>query len=715
VKRIINILQHRKGILLCLLLFGLVFWVFLPSLSGDFIEFDDNTYVTGNPHLKNGLTGANICRVFFEGEDANWHPLTQWSFMLDYQLYGLKPWGYHLTNVLLHAVNTVLVFWVLRRMTGATWRSLMVAGLFGLHPLRVESVAWISQRKDVLSTMFWMLTVWAYAGYVQRRAGAGVEERAGNVQHSTPLNRGLTSSIEQPRRGIMGHASVWYLLCLFFFALGLMAKPMVVTLPFALLLLDFWPLERQQRGRWLILVGEKIPFFLLATVVSAVTFVVQKNAGMMRTLAGLSFPARLGNALVSYARYLGKIFWPADLCAFYPHPGHWPPGKVLLAGLLILCISLMTFILLRQRPYLFTGWFWFLGTLVPVIGLVQVGVQSIADRYTYIPSMGILMALVWETYRMTRKWRCQKIALGAAAGVLVFICIALTRHQIGYWENGVTAWQRAIAVTANNYAAHNMLGRAWFLERRVNEAIQELQKVVKLKPDFAEAYCNLGRAYVAKGQLDEAMAYYQKALEVRPDYVAAHNSLTSLLLQKGQVNEAVAHCQKVLKIEPDNVTARNNLGFAFFRLGRFDEAATQLEKVVAIQPDNDVAQNNFGSVLLSMGRVDEAIRHFQSALKIQPDSAETHNNLAGALLARGQSDEAIHEFQVAVSLQPDRAELHCNLGKALGKRGRLDEAIHEFKEALTLNPGYADASNNLATILSRKVKPARQSTNSTAP
>jgi tetratricopeptide (TPR) repeat protein len=692
-------LRRENIILLSLLLFGLVFWVFFPSIHGAFIEFDDRAYVTGNAHVTSGLTLRNIVWAISHGEDANWHPVTQWSFILDYQLYGLKPWGYHLTNVLLHAVNTVLVFLVLRRMTGATWRSLMVAVLFGLHPLRVESVAWISERKDVLSMLFWMLTLWAYVRYA-RCVTSGACQVTGTDHASSPTTC---------------HPSLFYGLALFFFALGLMSKPMVVTLPFVLLLLDFWPCERQSRRCMLVLMVEKVPFFLLAALVSAVTFVVQRNADMMRDLAGLSFNARLGNALVSYARYLGKMFWPSNLCAFYPHPGHWPLEEVLFATLLVLCISLMAFILRHQRPYLFTGWFWFVGTLVPVIGLVQVGAQSMADRYTYIPSVGILMVLVWETCRMTRKWRCQNIALGATTGVLAFVCIALTRHQIGYWKDGVTVWQRAIAVTRNNYAAHNMLGRAWFLQRQVNEAIRELQEVVRLNPDFAEAYCNLGRAYVSQGQLDEAIAYYQKALDVRPDYVAAHNSLGSLLLQKGRADQVMIHCQRALELEPDNVTAHNNLGFAFSLMGRLDEAAAQLQKVVEIQPDNEVAQNNLGSVLLRMGRVDEAIGHFHSALNLQPNSAETHNNLAGALLSKRQMDEAIHEFQEAARLQPDGPEIHRNLGYALGRQGRLDEAIRELQEALRLKPDYAEASNDLVIALGIKEKQTNQPAASTKP
>jgi tetratricopeptide (TPR) repeat protein len=703
-------IQSGKVFPLCLLLFGLVVWVFLPSLHNDFIDFDDYAYVTGNPHIN--LTLANVAWVFGHAVAACWHPLTMWSLMLDHQLYGLKPWGFHLTNVLLHAVNTVLVFLVLRRMTKATWRSLMVAALFGLHPLRVESVAWISERKDMLSVLFWMLTLWAYVHYAQGRSR--VESRESNAGDSRlALNLLPPDAAKRSPDG----STFDYSLALVFFALGLMSKPMVVTLPCVLLLLDYWPLERWPQNSLRGLLVEKVPFFLLSATVSVITYVAQGNTGMMSILTGLplSFGARLENALVSYGRYLGKLSWPVDLCALYLHPGHWPAQKILFAGLLILGLSVFVFALRRRQPYLLTGWLWYLGTLVPVIGLVPVSVQCLADRYTYIPSLGIFIALVWGMHRLTKGWYYQSIGLGAAGGVLALVCIGLTRHQIGYWKDGVSLWSRAVAVTENNYEAHNMLGRAWFTQGRLDEAICEMQEVARLNPGFAEAYCNMGRAYVAKGRVDEAVACYQKALEVRPDYVAAHNSLGSLLLQRRQADQVVVHCQKALELEPDNVTAHNNLGFAFSLMGRLDEAVAQLQKVVEIQPDNEVAHNNLGSVLLQVGRTDEAISHFRSALKLQPNSAETHNNLAGALLSQRQMDEAIREFQAAAKLQPDAPEIHRNLGYALGRQGRFDESIQELEEALRLKPDYAEASNDLVAAFGMKGKQPQPPIRSTKP
>ena len=684
-----------KVIFLCFLLFGLVFWTFLSSLHGGFIDIDDGVFINRNSHIH--LTWANLAWAFCNPMAANWHPLTSWSFLLDHQLYGLKPWGYHLTNVLLHAFNTVLVFLVLRRMTGATWRSLMVAGLFGLHPLRVESVAWISERKDVLSVAFWMLTLWAYTRYAQERSRVEPSSLCSTAPRSRESSAGSSSLALDPRR-----LSLDYCLALVFFALSLMSKPMVVTLPCVLLLLDYWPLARCSRQNLRGLLVEKAPFFLLSAIMSGVTYVIQRNAGAMSTIftgLSLSFGARLENALVSYGRYLGKLFWPVDLCAHYPHPGYWPTQKVLFAGLLVLGLSVLGFVMRRRQPYLLTGWLWYLGTLVPVIGLVQAGSQSMADRYSYIPSIGILMVLVWGACQMTKSWHLQGIFLGTTGGVLVLACIVLTRHQLGYWKDDVSVWQRAVAVTENNDDGHNCLGRAWFSQGRMDEAIHEFQEVIRLNPGFAEAYYSLGHSFAAKGQLDEAIAFYQKALEIRPDYVVAHDSLDSLLLQKGQADQVMIHCQKALELEPDNETAHINLGSALLQKGRVDEAIIHYQKALQIKPDYAEAHINLGFALFQKGNVDEAIVHYQKALEIQPDYVAAHNSLGSLLLQKGQVDEAIIHFQKALQLKPDYAEAHINLGSALFQKENVDEAIVHFQKALQSKPDSAEACFDLGYAL----------------
>ena len=680
--------QTGELILLCLLLFGLVFWTFLPSLRGGFIDIDDGVFVIRNTHIN--LTLANVAWAFCHTPSVHWLPLTLWLFMLDHQLYGLKPWGYHLTNVLLHAVNTVLLFLVLRRMTGfrpeknigatapqtgATWRSLMVAGLFGLHPLRVESVAWISERKDVLSVLFWMLTLWAYVRYVEK------------------------SKVQNPK------FKVYYGLTLLFFALDLMSKPMVVTLPCVLLLLDYWPLGRWQQKNLRGLLVEKAPFFLLSAIGSAVTYVFLINSGALSlALTGLSLPfgARLENALVSYGRYLGKLFWPVNLCAFYPHPDHWPMQKILFAGLLVLGLSALVFVMRRQRPYLLTGWLWYLGTLMPVIGLAQAGDESMADRYSYIPSIGILIILVWGTCQATRGWHCQSIGLGAVGGVLALVCIVLTRHQIDYWKDDVSVWERAIAVTENNYQAHNRLGCAWFSQAHLDDAIREFQEVVRLNPGFAEAYYNLGHSFALTGQVDKAMACYQKALEIQPDYAVARDSIDSLLLQKGQADLVMIHCQKVLELEPDNDIAHLNLGSALFQKGRVDEAIIHYQRALQIKPDLAEAHLNLGSALFQKGRVDEAIIHYQKALQVKPDFADAYLNLGNVWDSQRRFSEAMASYQKALAIRPDYIEARINLSDLLFQMGRVDEAMASYQKALEIEPNSAVAHNNLGYALFQK-------------
>ena len=601
---IVRINAQRKQMPLCLLLFGLVVWVFLPTLHGDFIDIDDGVFVTRNPHIN--LTLANVAWAFCHPEAANWHPLTMWSLMLDHELYGLKPWGFHLTNVLLHAVNTVLVFLVLRRMTGAPWRSLMVAALFGLHPLRVESVAWISERKDVLSTLFWLLTLGAYVRYAQKKSRV----EPSSLRSAAPECRESKADTTVPAPD----SGLWtfdYILALSFFALGLMSKPMVVTLPCVLLLLDYWPLERWQQKHLRGLLVEKAPFFFLAAIMSAVTYVVQKNVGEMSVLASLSlsFSARLGNALVSYGRYLGKLFWPVDLCALYLYPGHWPPQKILFAGLLVLGLSILVFVVRRQQPYLLMGWLWYLGTLVPAIGLVQVGGQSMADRYTYIPSVGILMALVWGTCRMTKGWRHQNIVLGATGGAVALVCIMPTRQQIDYWKDDVSVWQRAVTVTENSYAAHNQPGPSpGHLPREI-------------------PYYNLGAGFNSQGRFDEAMGCFQKALAINPNFAEAYNNLGTTLNSQGRFDEAIGCFQKALAINPNFAEAHNNLGTALYLKGRLDEAIHEFQEVLRLKPDRAETHCNLGYVLGKQGRLDEAIYEFQEALRLKPDYANASNNL----------------------------------------------------------------------------------------
>jgi len=553
--------------------------LYWPAMRYGFANLDDPEFVTDNPHLQGGLTWAGVKWAFGNTEQAAyWAPLMWLSHLLAWQLFGLNAWGHHLINVLLHAANTALVFLVFRRMTGATWRSLMLAALFGWHPLRVESVVWITERKDVLSTFFWMLTLWAYARYVEQAEG------------------------QRPK------AKVFFGLALMFFALGLMSKAMLVTMPFVLLLLDYWPLRRVTGGKWPVadvrrLVVEKIPFFVLAAVASAITFIVQQHGGAVLTMASLPLGARVGNALISYCRYPGKLFWPTDLAVFYPHPGYWPLGLVLLAGVWLCGISALFFVTRRRHPFLLIGWLWLIGTLLPVIQLVQSGEQAMADRFTYVPSLGLFILVIWGAHELTRTWRHQILVLAVAGSAVAVLCLALTRQQLAYWKDDETLFRHTLEVTENNYIAHLNLGFVLFNQGRTDEARRQFQEAIRLKPNNPDVHINLGVALLSQGQTDGAMGEFQEAIRLKP-------------------------------ADPDG---HIQLGLALFKTGQTDAAGRQFQEVIRLKPDFVEAHFNLGVVFGMQGRTGEAISEFQEALRLKPDDANVQSNLAKALKLKSES------------------------------------------------------------------------------
>jgi tetratricopeptide (TPR) repeat protein len=646
---------------------AVLYW---PAAGGGFVNFDDDLYVTGNVPVRSGLTWEGIKWACLNPVADVWHPLTIWSHMLVCQVGGLSPWGHHLVNVLLHALNAGLVFVLLQLMTRATWRSLCVAALFAVHPLRVESVAWVSERKDVLSTCFGLLCLWAYVRYVQ-----SPESRVQSLQSEKPVQsskfkvQSPLTTLHAPRSPLF-----WYVLSLVFFTLGLMSKPMLVTWPFVMLLLDYWPLRRLEprldapRSTPMRPVIEKIPFFALAALMSVVTYVVQQQQGAVTGAQNLPLGARGANALVSYGRYLGKLFWPTDLAVFYPHPGHWPLGVVMLAGGLLLGVSGVFWALRQRYPFFLVGWLWFLGTLVPVIGLIQVGGQSMADRYTYFPHIGVLILAVWGACELTRTWRYQALALSLAASVAVVFCVILTRQQIACWRDSEALFRHALEVTQNNALAHNNLGIALGEQGQLDEALHEYEEAIRLEPGYALAHNNLGLAFVGKGQRNEAIGQFQEAIRLKPGYADAHNNLGLVLGEEGQTDEALRQFQEAVRLQPDYAKARGNLG----------------------------------NVLAMKGQKDEALRQFQEAVRLSPDYAEAHNNLGIALAVKGQRREAVRQFQEAIRLKPDYAEAHNNLGIALVGTGQRDEAIRQFQEAVRLKPDYAEARKSLEILLGTK-------------
>jgi tetratricopeptide (TPR) repeat protein len=506
--------------------------VFGQTLWHDFINYDDPRYVYENTKITGGLSLSGIAWAFTHIHSMNWHPLTTISHMLDCQLYGLKAGAHHFTNVLLHSIAAILLFLALQYMTGAFWRSAFVAAVFAIHPLHVESVAWIAERKDVLSGVFFMLTLLAYVHYARA-------------------------------------PSIWrYLMVVFVFALGLMSKPMLVTLPFVLLLLDHWPLGRIREegsnvGRQLFkLAVEKIPLIVLSAVSSVVTFVAQKGA--VGETEQLSVLARINNAVVSYVAYIWQMLWPVRLAVFYPHPeNRLPLWEIIASLLLLICLTVLAIAVRKQRPYLITGWLWYLGMLVPVIGLVQVGWQGHADRYTYLPQIGLYIAGTWAFADLTASWRSRRVLLGAAALLVVAALSCSAWIQTSYWRDSETLFRHALAVTANNDVAENNLGIVFLRQGKVDQAISLLQAAVDLRPDNSPAHENLAKALLQKGQVADALVHYRKLLKLQPDNIEVHNIVGTALIQQGRIREGVEEWQKVLAIQPDNGNAMSNLAWVF--------------------------------------------------------------------------------------------------------------------------------------------------------
>ena len=608
----------------------------------EFIDLDDPGYVSQNPNVATGLTAGGIAWAFSTGHAANWHPLTWLSHMLDVELFGMTAGWHHLVNLGLHIVATLLLFGLLVRLTGAIGRSGFVAALFALHPLHVESVAWIAERKDVLSTVLWLLTTWVYVAYV------------------APL-RPVTN-----RR-------LWYTLLLVLFALGLMAKPMLVTLPFTLLLLDFWPLGRIGAGTplrsWTPLVAEKLPLFVLAAISSAITFVVQRQGGAVSTLDLVPWSTRVANAVLSYVIYLRKAIWPVDLAVFYPYPNRIPVTAVVLAAIALGAITYAAVRWRQRMPYALTGWLWYVGTLVPVIGLVQVGTQAMADRYTYVPLVGIFIAVAWGLADALRG-RARLVSVIVAVAI-VLTAAAGTRAQVRHWRTSESVWRRAVEVTSGNYRAHNSLGAVLGNQGRTADAIGQFEEALRLRPDASEAHHihhNLGRALADSGRLADSIPHYREALRIRPDFPEAHN----------------------------------NLGLALANLGRIDEAREHYERAVALAPGMAVAHNNLGLALYALGQPDEAIARYTEAIRLDPEYADAYNNRGFAHGSAGRAEPALADFSAAVRIRPGFQQARFNLALALASAGRYDEARDHLRIVLQQHPSHEMARRALDYIDQRQ-------------
>lgn len=502
-----NVSRHGAGI--CLALIVIVFAVYIQAGNHAFLNYDDNVYVTGNPNVSDGVTGKGIIWAFTSFDASNWHPLTWISHMVDAELYGMDPRGHHLTSVAIHALSTVLLFLLLLRITGLQWHSSCVAVFFAMHPLHVESVAWVAERKDVLSAFFWFLTLLLYSTYAAQRK------------------------------------RVFYLLALVSFVLGLMAKPMLVTLPLVMLLLDYWPLDRYRTMEYLdgerrllkVLVLEKIPFFACALASSIITIFAQHSDGAIKSLGAIPFPLRVENSLIAYVTYIGKIIWPDDLAVLYPIPSSYPFWQVIGSLLVLLLISAATIRARQRYPYLTVGWLWFLVTLVPVIGLIQVGVQSMADRYTYIPSIGLFIMAVWGIPDLLAGIRYRRAILVLLAGAVISAKTAVTWQQVGYWRDNFSLYEHTLEVTTGNYVIHNNLGIAHAKNWNLDAALREFRAAVRINPNYSEAHYNLGITLAMRGELDAAIWELREALRLHPGDTRAKDNLRIALEQKRQLLE----------------------------------------------------------------------------------------------------------------------------------------------------------------------------------
>ncbi len=676
---------QRRVWIICLVLALVTFALYARVLTHGFVSFDDYGYVTENESIQNGVTPAAVVWAFTTGYADNWHPVTWISHMLDCQFYGLQhPGGHHLTNLLFHIANALLLFLVLKRMTGAVWRSALVAALFAWHPLHVESVAWIAERKDVLSTFFWLLTLLAYVRYVQAFKVQGAKLK------------------------------VYYRWVLAFFALGLMSKPMLVTLPFVLLLLDYWPLGRNAKwgvrsmdlkelaasGRlsWEQLVMEKVPMIGLALLSSVVTFLVQSQGGAVMTMQKLPFPYRVANSLLAYAGYLRKTIWPSDLAIFYPFPKFLLFSHVLGAALLLILISVAVTKL--ARPYLLFGWLWFLGTLVPVIGLVQVGSQSMADRYSYMPLVGIFVIFAWGAAELLGKFRLAPSNLGwVMAAPLLAVCLALTWRQVPFWKNSETLFRHDLAVTTNNILAHANLGRLYDDTGRPAEAAAEFVAALKIDPRSPATLTGMGVHFAKLGDMTNALNCYKSALREQPLFSDAHYNLGNVLAGEGNFAEAAKHYAEAVRLKPDAADAHNNLGAVLLRLGQPQAALDEFQNALRLKPNFPEAQDQLGSVLLKLGHADLAQIHFEEAVRLKPDFAHAQLKLGVALAQQGALQEAVVHLLAALKLEPQNADAHFNLAAAYAALNRLQDAAQSFKDVLRLRPDDVDALARRAWIL----------------
>ncbi|HEX4143107.1 MAG TPA: tetratricopeptide repeat protein [Pirellulales bacterium] len=704
-----------RAVAICGFLVLAVLLVFGRTLSYDFVNFDDDYFVRDEPHVANGLTWSGIVWAFTDGPLGEWYPLSMLSHMLDCQLYGPRPAGHHLTNLLLHASATVALFLVLRRMTGELWPSALVAALFAIHPLHVESVAWVSELRDVLSALCFMLTLGAYGEYVRRQSIGS------------------------------------YLAVVGFFALGLMSKPMLVTVPPLLLLLDFWPLGRLPGAAsnggsktrrapfpWRVVL-DKLPLLAMAIALAVVTLRIHGTPNDR-----LTFSERFGNAAISCVAYLGQLFVPVGLSIFYSFPEAPRPAWQAAAALaLLLAITAAAVAGRRSYPYFFVGWFWYIGLLVPVLELIPVGAHARADRYTYLSQIGLYIALVWGAMRLAASWPARRWVFGIGSAIMLVALMACAWRQTGYWRNSQTLWQHAVLCDPKSAMAHFMLGKA-LAETDEKSAAAQYRLALEIGPHEriiyravrAKAHNSLGNLADQQGDTAGAIAHYEQAAELDVNYLPAQINLGNVLAKQGDFDKALICSQRAVELSHGSAAAYCNLAVALARLGKTDEAIASCRKAVEADPKSDVAHSNLAILLAQRDdNIDEAIVHFRRAIELAPDAAsnyqqvamllrkqgktneaaryderglkasrrraQAHNLRGTELMAQDKLAEAIAQFKLAVAVFPDLAQAHANLADALARQGNLDEAIAHYRRALQIDPNLAAARQSLERLSNR--------------
>jgi tetratricopeptide (TPR) repeat protein len=666
------------------------FVAYEPIRHNGFVDFDDATYITRNPNIKNGITLHSITWALTKLYAVNWHPLTWLSHILDYQLFGPNPLGHHLVSLLFHISNALLVLWILYVMTGAIWPSAFVAAVFALHPLQVESVAWAAERKNLLGGFFWLLTTALYIWYA-KRPGAGR-----------------------------------YILLFLVYGLSIMTKPVVVTLPFALLLLDYWPLGRVKRGNdtksrnpikpsakeicrreisagWLVM--EKIPLFTLSAVLCVITFIAQKSGGAVALLKHLPLNDRIANMFVSYIRYIGKTIWPSRLAVYYPHPytgsGHTNLQivEVAVCALLFFMILVLSIYTGRRKRYIAVGWLWFVVTLLPMIGLVQVGLQAMADRYMYISILGLLIIVAWVVKDFIANNRYWKVAAAVSAALVLFTCVTLTRMQVRHWQNSITLFGHTLKVTENNTTAENNYGYALVEADRLDEAVRCLESALKRDPTLAEARINLGLAFRKQGKLNEAIACFNELIQRGQDSAKVYYNLVVALGEQKNYDEAIKCLSKVMTLDPTYPNVQYIMGTLLLSAGRPNEAVAYFNEMLKQNEKPVEAHYNLAVAFGMQKRPDEAIIHFTKVLELDPNYPEVHNKMGLALLETGRINEAVAHLSEALRTSKDLAEVYSNLGTAYSQMGKYDLAIENWTKAAELKPNNISALNNLAWAL----------------